>query len=202
MTVTPILSRSKGIGGPSGTRVTRAASRNAPPETTDSPTLFPLFSCREFPRRRAGLRARAHARDPNPTHRSLTSRTATPRDPQSGAGEPGARAPPALQPAAAGKPRRHEPLRRIDRVQPKAGFEDNPRRLGARPPGGGDGLPITRARNRRGLVAPLRRPRPQPRRRGEHRRHRGHRRKRHGRHRRYRRRRSRFRRPSRRRRRT
>ena len=40
----------------------RAASRNAPPETTVSPTLFPLFSCREFPGRRAGLRARARAR--------------------------------------------------------------------------------------------------------------------------------------------
>ena len=148
----------KGDCRPSGTRVTRAASRNAPPKR-QIPRHF--FLCFHVVNSQDAARPSARARAP-PTHRSLTSRTATPPDPQSGAGEPGARAPPALQPAAAGKPRRHEPLAEATAYSRRQASKITPGDWAHVLPEAETGCLFASRARTQGLVAPLRRPRPQP----------------------------------------
>lgn len=78
MRVTPIPSRSKGIGAPSGTSVTRVASRNAPAPKRRFPDTFSsvFIERREFPERAPRPR---HARlEPNLQCKPQTLTSMTP----------------------------------------------------------------------------------------------------------------------------
>ena len=78
MRVTPIPSRSKGIGAPSGTSVTRVASRNAPAPKRRFPDTFSsvFIARREFPERAPRPR---HARlEPNLQCKPQTLTSMTP----------------------------------------------------------------------------------------------------------------------------